>query len=258
MYNSQPSSNMKFNSILNFRDIGGISSAENRKIRSGIIFRSANPDNITKEDLKLLHSLNIKTIIDLRGPLEQKKRKQSLNHIDILSLPLDFQQITEERLKPYLGKKGSEKEISDISNGLYLDILDATQVIFSRVLETLLSNDRSPVLIHCQAGKDRTGIITALILLTLGTERQLIINDFMRSNDELMPFFKKTLLKRKILSLGFFPSDAILFAVTLRKRNIESVIDRITDHYGGIEGFIKDSGFDMSRMAELKEKLYVN
>jgi len=250
-------SDMNFKSVLNFRDIGGIVSDGDRKIKDGIIFRSANPDKISKGDIKKLHSLNIRTIIDLRAPHEGKKQKRSIDNIDSVSLPLDFEQTTREKLKPFLNKRNSEAIISDISNSLYLEILDATQQILRQVMEVLLSPECCPVLIHCQAGKDRTGIISALILLALGTERQLIIDDFMKSNDALLPFFKKMLLIRKILSFGFFPSRRILFAITVRQRNIESVLDRIADHYGGIEAFLRDSGFDPSRLKELKKKMLI-
>jgi protein-tyrosine phosphatase len=124
-------------------------------------------------------------------------------------------------------------------------------------METLLSPGRCPVLIHCQAGKDRTGIICALILLALGADRHLIIDDFMRSNEALLPFFKKTLLRRKILSLGLFPSERILFAVTVRQRNIESILDRIENHYGGINAYLMESGYNTNSLDELKRELLV-
>jgi hypothetical protein len=94
-----------------------------------------------------------------------------------------------------------------------------------------------------------------LILLALGADRHLIIDDFMKSNEALLPFFKKTLLRRKILSLGFFPSERILFAVTVRQRNIESILDRIENHYGGINAYLMESGYNTNSLDELKSEL---
>jgi len=66
------------------------------------------------------------------------------------------------------------------------------------------------------------------------------------------------LMRRKILSFGFFPHKAVLFAVTVRKNNIEAVLDRVKDHYGGIEGYLSSSGFDVSQLPELRNKLGSN
>jgi protein-tyrosine phosphatase len=257
MSNDKQMTDMSLHSVLNFRDIGGIVTDGEKKIREGIIFRSANPDRISKKDIDKLHLLNIRTIIDLRAPGEGKRQKKPINHIERLSLPLDFDKSTREKLKPLFYKKNSEKNIADISNSLYIEILDATQKIIGQILEILLSDERSPVLIHCQAGKDRTGIVCALLLLSLGAERKFITCDFMKSNDALLPFFRRMLLFRKILYLGFFPSKTILYAITLRQRNIESVLDRVMNHYGGIKAYLKGSGFDSSRLEELKNRILI-
>jgi protein-tyrosine phosphatase len=257
MDSNKSSSEFHFKSLLNFRDIGGISVPGDKKIRNGFIFRSANPDTISRSDIKKLQQLKIKTIIDLRAPSEQKKKRVTIDHADTISLPLDFQQKTRDRMMPYFRKKNSEEIISDISNALYLEMADATLDIIGDVFEVLLSEERTPVLIHCQAGKDRTGIVSALILLALGADRQFIIDDFMRSNVALIPYFRRKFLRRKILSLGYFPARNVMFAVTVRQRNIESVIDRVSVNYGGIEGFLKGSGFDVSRLKELRERIVI-
>ncbi|MBI5010785.1 MAG: tyrosine-protein phosphatase, partial [Bacteroidia bacterium] len=193
-----------------------------------------------------------------RAPKEIKKSAKKVKNIVTLSLPLDFQQTTRERLKPFLYKKGSEEILADISNKLYLEILDAANPVFRQIMELLVSGDGAPVLIHCQAGKDRTGIIIALILLALGVDRQLIREDFMKSNDELLPYFKKLLLIRKILTFGYFPSKRMLYVITVKERNINSVIDRVESHYGGIEGYLAASGFEVSKLKELRRKYCTN
>lgn len=249
---------MNIKSVLNFRDIGGIPTKGSGIIKQGIIFRSANTDNISREDISRLRELNIRTIVDLRAPQEIKKRRRTIEHTDTLSLPLDFQKTTRERLKPYLYKKGSEKILSDISNQLYQDILDASAPAFRQVVELLVSGEGSPILIHCFAGKDRTGILVALILLALGADRQDIVDDFMKSNDALLPYFRKRLMIRKIITFGYFPSDRMLFVITVKQRNIDSIIDRVNNHYGGIEGYLASTGLDISKLKDLREKLCTN
>ena len=249
------SQNIEFKSLLNFRDIGGIQAAGKSRIKEGVVFRSANPDRLERIDRDKLEALNIRTIIDLRAPGEISKGSVSLDHSDKLSLPLDFQQATRERLRPVIYNRDSERVIADISNEIYLEILDASGPVIRQVMEVLADPERSPVLIHCQAGKDRTGIIIALILLSMGVEREFIISDFMRSNDSLLPYFRKIFLIRKIVSFGFFPYRNMLFAVEVKQRNIESVLDRIESHYGGIKGYLSFAGFDTSRLSEVRDAL---
>lgn len=257
MSKSKITSELNFESVLNFRDIGGIVSDGNKKIKDGMIYRSANLDRISKKDLKKFEGLNVKTIIDLRAPSEWGKRKNPLRDIEILSLPLDFQRASIERIKPFLYKRNSEAMIADVSNSLYLEILDDALPMFNQVMEVLLSPNRSPILIHCHVGKDRTGIITALILLALGVDRKWIIDDYMKSNDSLIPYFKRRFMRKKILSFGLYPYRTILYVVTLRKRNIESVLDRVDDQYGNIDNYLKETGFDTISLTELKRRLLV-
>lgn len=245
---------LSFRTIRNFRDIGGAHTVDGKHIRQGMIFRSANPDNLSRKEIEKIHDLNIKSIIDLRAPYESKNHKKRFGNIEIISLPLDFERKTREKLMPYFYEKNSQNKISDISNSLYLEILDASIPVFRQVVEILLSPDKCPVLIHCQAGKDRTGIIVALIKMALKVDSQSIISDFMKSNDALIPYFKKRLMIRKIISLGFFPYDTILFAVTVRQRNIESILDRVSNHYGGIEAYVRASGLATAQIKKLTEK----
>jgi len=249
---------IKMNALLNFRDLGEASSGAEKSLKKGIIFRTANPDRLTRDDMTKLLSLNIRSVIDLRAPHEVEPGAVKIEGSRRISLPLDFQNKTREKLKPVLRLKNYEEEVTKISQSLYIEMLDAAAPVFRNVLEILLQPDGYPAIIHCQVGKDRTGIISALLLLALGADRQEIITDFMRSNDELMPFFKRSFLRRKILSFGFFPHKAVLFAVTVRRNNIEAVLDRVEEHYGGIEGYLSSAGFDISRLNELRDKLCFN
>jgi protein-tyrosine phosphatase len=101
MSNNNSSSEIQFKNLLNFRDIGGIVADNDKRVRNGIIFRSANPDNLSREDIEKLHFLKIKTIIDLRAPGEWKKNRRTIENVDILSLPLDFQKTTREKLNHF-------------------------------------------------------------------------------------------------------------------------------------------------------------
>jgi protein-tyrosine phosphatase len=249
---------IKLKSVLNFRDTGGVPAVDGSVVKRGIIFRSASLDGISKKDLARIKELGIKTIIDLRGPSELKKRKIDMDGIAVISMPLDFQGKTRERLYPYFKQKNPEEKILEVSNSLYLEIAEASAPVLAAILEILASPDSGAILIHCQAGKDRTGILVALLHIIAGTERRFIIEDFLRSNDELIPYFKRLFMIRKIITFGLFPYSTVIFAIRVKERNIESVIDLVKNKPGGIEGYLTSVGFDTMKLEMVKKKMLEN
>ena len=244
-------------SVLNFRDTGDMPTNEGKRIRSNMIFRSASPDSISRKDIKKLHELNIRTIVDLRAPYEGGKKVKSIETIETISLPLDFEKKTRENLIPLIKRKDGMEHIPALIDSLYLEILDGSAGVFREVVKLLLDPSRTPLIIHCQAGKDRTGIISALIQLALDADHESIIRNYMTSNNALLPYFRKRLLIRKLFSFGFFPTDKVLLAITVRDSNMRSVIDKVINNYGGIKGYLGMSGPVNSEMKELKERFVI-
>jgi protein-tyrosine phosphatase len=248
---------MDIKSVLNFRDAGGMLTSDGRCIKDKVIFRSATPDTISKRDINKLHDLNIRTIVDLRAPDEGGKKRRQLESFETVSLPLDFEGVTRERLIPLLKHDNAGELIPAMITDLYNEILDGSVSVFRSIVELLLDPIRTPMLIHCHAGKDRTGIICALIQIALDADRQSIVDNYMESNNSVVPHYKKLLIMRKILSIGFFPAEKILFAITVREDNILSVINRVVNHYGGIEGYFKTTGPLNSEFRQLRERFII-
>jgi len=251
-----PDPAIEIKSVPNFRDAGGLPVNGSKMIRRNVIFRSASPDDITRNDIVKLHRLGIRTIIDLRAPYESGKKVRKIDGIESVSLPLDFEKKTREGLIPLIRRKDGAEHIPALINSLYLEILDGSVGVFREVVGLLLDPSRTPLLIHCQAGKDRTGILSALIQMALDAGHGSIISNYMESNSALMALFKKRLAMRRIVTLGFFPAERVLFAMTVREGNMLLVIERVMNHYGGIEGYFSRSGPVNDEFKRLKE-LYV-
>ncbi len=224
-------------------------------MKEGLIYRSANPDRISRRDLKLLHRLEIKTIIDLRAPYEYGKNKVRIDDIEVISLPLDFEKKTRELLYPWFFRKNARDKISEISNLLYSDITNGAGLVLSRIAGILMEPERSPVLIHCQAGKDRTGIVIAILQMLAGADRETIIAGYMKSNESILPYYRRKMILRKVLTLGYFPAETILFAIEVKKENIITAMDIVEERYGGPGPYLSGSGFDIARMQALKRML---
>jgi protein-tyrosine phosphatase len=242
-------------SILNFRDAGGLTNSRGGKMRKGLIYRSANPDKISKEDLERLKLLGIKMIVDLRGPSEFSAGRAETPGIKRISLPLDFESATRKKLIPLITRHFNPEEINKVISDLYVELVEASKQVLPEVAGLILNAGNTPILIHCQAGKDRTGVLSALLQMIAGAGRDEIIKDYLASNDYLIPHFKQKLRIRKIFTLGFFPSDAVIHTVKQKHEDIQIVFDMVENHYGGINGYLSESGFDMSQLDKLKDVL---
>lgn len=241
----------------NFRDLGNQTSQNGKKIRPGIIYRSGDLDKLDKQGMDFIRSLNIKTIVDLRSLGEQKKYRRTLQEIDRVHLPLSFDEPTRDKLRPYIFKKNAESAIMDICNSVYIDMVDAFQPLVSRLFEVLLSGNQLPVLIHCRAGKDRTGVACAIIQMALGINLGSITKDYLETNDYLLPKVQKSLRILKIFSLGFFPVKNVEIAATAHERYIETIYECINNKHGGIEKYLSHGGIDQEKITELRNNLLI-
>ena len=224
-------------------------------MRKELIYRSANPDKVYQEDIKKLKGLRIKTIVDLRDPSEFSSGKAKIPGIKIINIPLKFENVTRKRLKPLLKRNYDPDEINRVLNGVYVEIVDAVMPVLSRITAMIPDPDYTPLLIHCQAGKDRTGILIALLQMIADVEREEIIKDYLASNDSLLPHFKRRLRIRKYFTLGLFPSEAVLHAVEQKREDILTVIDRVENHYGGIKEYLSGAGYDTLQLNKLRDIL---
>ena len=174
--------NIKLKGAKNVRDLGNIE-AEDGKIRNHKILRGDSLDKLTKSDVELLiRKYNLKNIIDLRSTQEKRERPDiycpQLNYIEIPIFDRRTPGITHEK-----GYNNGQSHI-DMTN-LYKEVLTGEYLkSVSRVIKKImkLSEEDGSVLYHCSVGKDRTGIITAIILAILGVDGEDIVDDYLFTN----------------------------------------------------------------------------
>ena len=165
---------------LNLRDIGGYFTNEGTEVRWGCLYRSGEMCALTDADLEAVSRLGIRVVVDLRNEWEREARPDRL--------PTGVQLL--ERSSP-AARNGPDPTIEeliaagqipvkddDYITGVYIDLLDRLIPEVRLILETAVDATHRPMLFHCAAGKDRTGIVAAVLLGVLGVPDETIIEDY--------------------------------------------------------------------------------
>jgi len=166
-----------FEGCFNFRDIGGYLNQDGKRVRKGLYFRAGRQDRMSDNDLSQLSDLKISTQIDLRKPdevLDQGKgplEAMGTKYINIAVIP----EGGSDQLSRLVGDTG-------ISGERYLGYLEFGPTSWLRLFGILANEGNLPVVLHCTAGKDRTGVSTAFLLSVLGVSREVIEADYLLTN----------------------------------------------------------------------------
>ena len=180
----EPGSLLAVEGTLNFRDVGGYATTEGRAMRTGLLFRSDHLSAVTDAGLQTLTSLGLRTVVDLRMPVERERQPSRLpDGVDVVlghaSGADDAAQI--ELMEEIKAGRVTSVDEADIIEMYETMLADATGM-FATVLRTAADAARRPVLFHCTAGKDRTGLSAALVQRLCGVDDEAIVRDFALTN----------------------------------------------------------------------------
>jgi protein-tyrosine phosphatase len=241
--------------IKNFRDFGGYLTVDGKHLKKGFLFRSGDLDKMKDHDIREIKSLGIKTIIDVRSLKEHKRDFTELEKIHLINLPFNYDNVTRELLKPLFYKKNVETKIIEIINSVYHDMMDQLLPKLGELFRILLSPGSYPILIHCHAGKDRTGFACAVIHLALEIQINSIVKDYLKSNEFLLPKARRITNILKYVSLGLLPTDNLIEIFTSREKYIRTIIDGINNEYGGVEKYLLSCRITPQNIRDLREFL---
>lgn len=218
------------NSIENMRDIGGYKNNEGGIIKLGKLIRSNLPINLSNKDISIINKMGINTIIDLRSYEEIKTRKS------IFEGNKDFNIY---HIGMNIGKDIPEEE--EFVPKSYIEMLTLQKEI-KKIFEILSKGDR--IIYFCNAGKDRTGVITALILKLLGVSEKDIIDDYMYTK-----VFMKEILKKYANN-----NTKILNIITPKRIYMEKFLEEFENLYGSIEKYLSLIGIEENIIKNIKQK----
>ncbi len=205
-----------------------------QKIKPGLLFRSGDLFSLTAEDVKHLESIRLALIIDLRATREIEKRPdkvistvREIVHIDIHDTASD----TAEHLLEKDDAAGMEQVLVHD----YRRLVELHQKDFRDFLRLLATTGNLPVVYHCAAGKDRTGLATVFLLAALGVDIPTIRENYLATNEFNLTYTNK--LIQKVTESG--QNGAILRPLMeVRNEYLDAALEEIDQKYGGLQKFV--------------------
>lgn len=248
-----------FEGIANFRDVGGYRTADGRRVRWGQVYRAGAFASPTEADLAKIDALRLRLVCDLRSDEEVAEAPDRLPETTpprYLHLPLQASDETMKRLRAILFNRRAIQQI--VPDTYRRVMLEQNAALYGRVLTELADPANYPAVIHCTAGKDRTGIAVALLLLLLGVPKPTVIADYTLSNhyyDVFARFAAKAV--RPLLPLGVRLGDLHPLLVATSE-TMQLTIDYLDTTYGSAEGYLRErAGLDDATIAALRAQLLV-
>ena len=238
-----PKRQIKLEGGSNFRDLGGYPSQDQKHVKWGHLYRSADVSKLTENDFKTLSDLHLATVCDLRGPDELKTNPDKLPvGIQYINLPAGSENT---RVNMNYGKINGDSMIR--SGYTKTDHLKAKyKPMFDQLLA--LPSDKS-LMFHCTAGKDRTGMGAALILSALSIDRKYILADYAATN-----IFWKDAREKMLAGMAQRGMDASALKPMLAAdpKYLELFFNTIDSKYGSMDKFLRE---EMELSAEKITKL---
>ncbi len=171
---------------LNFRDLGGICADKNSVVRRGVLFRSDGLSRLTESDLKLFEKFKINSVIDLRHAEEIAKAPDKLpQNMSINQITFGFYaEGTKELFQSVNSGLTNANESKALMREVYAKMPIAHTKEIQQIIKHVLNQSSLPCLIHCMSGKDRTGLVIAIILKAIGVPTNTIMEDYEMSNGD--------------------------------------------------------------------------
>ncbi len=211
----------------NFRDLGGYVGRDGHALRWRRIFRSDHLAGLSADDHATLASIGLAQSFDFRGDAERAATPYQVAGLSVHTLAIEptvverMQQITAS------GQALTAEVTAGVMRELYRNLVSNQAHRFAELFEQLLQAD-APVVMHCTAGKDRTGVACALLLLALGVSRGVVMQDYLLSN---------RCYRRPAAARSDLPPEALAVVWQVQAGFLDAALDIVDRTPGGIDGY---------------------
>lgn len=214
----------------NFRDMGGFKTIDGKNLKWGKLFRSNEMKLLTDSDMDYLSSIPLTSIVDFRSENEANKAPDRIPSSVLYTYSYFINPTILNGIDSlfYLPESYLDSLMIDMSLSL---VMDQESIERYKNFFSLLQNEENiPLIFHCTAGKDRTGIAAALILYTLGVDENTIMEDYLASNIYLADSYEEKLAE--------FPNAFPFLGV--KQEFLQAVIQQLKDDYNTVENYLEE------------------
>ena len=238
----QPSRHLQLEGTYNVRDVGGYVTTDGRITRWRRLLRADGMHRLTAEAQRTLLDDGLRTIVDLRRPREAEQQPNVFATATTLRyrhMPL-YQVVVGDR---------DERSLDEI----YRWIVDECQPQIAAVIALLTEPDALPGLVHCTAGKDRTGVIIALLLGAVGVPVETIVADYALSAEHLgSGFVEEMRLRITAAGLDWAQYERLMISPA---EFMHDLLAHLDTQYGGVQSYLRTIGIDDEQLAVLRTNL---
>ncbi len=239
--------------VHNFRDLGGYVMGDGRAIGWGRVFRADGLYRLSDDDLELLDGIGIRTVIDLRSAAEVEQYGTfPFERHSVAFHPLPIMDATWRNAELPDFDESEQGEV-DFLTWAYRDMLATGSDRFAQAIMQLAVPSAAPAVFHCAAGKDRTGVLAALLLGGLGVDQEVIVADYglTRAGMERMRTWVETNHPEMAARMNETPS----FMLAAHPQAMADVLDGLVAEHGSIRDFLATIGIGSAILDALAESL---
>lgn len=260
---TQESTEPALTGVRNFRDVGGLPTADGRRIRHGVLYRSGHLAHATPEDIAFLGGLGLHTVFDFRNSADQALEgpDADLRGTRNVNIPLtdpadgaEFWRMVRDGDLAQLRDVLSGGQAADRMAASYRAMILGRTAEHSRVLHALAA-DSVPALMHCAAGKDRAGLSVAVTLLAVGVGREAIEADYLESNSP----HRRYRVHRSSGAEGGLSEEVMTLLAPLfdaRTDYLAAAFTAMDERWGGTDRYLSEGlGLSTTTRQRLRERL---
>jgi protein-tyrosine phosphatase len=193
-----PGASIPIATVPNLRDLGGWPTADGRRVRAGLAYRSTALNHLQGDDLAAFAGLGIRAVYDLRTAMERDSQPDRLPG-DVAYVVVDVRANATDVAPAELARVLSDPtaatamleggKAAALFTNAYRNSVSRPSALagYRRLFPDLAQADQRPALVHCTTGKDRTGWAAAALMMLLGVSSEDVLRDFLLTNDELLP-----------------------------------------------------------------------